>query len=251
MKKENPNDFPAKCYVCGADFLARYNIGKKAKVCTPTSHICRKGDKGSCIYKCCRSRYLQGASSQAINETIDTHKLLSEDEFQMVTKATYKLRPPIGLVIRFIAGTGCRVSEALMVRREDLFTDREGSTIKIPCVKREGRPLRTVDLHDEILVAELKARKKEGGRGVFFVAPQRTVQYNFSKILEKLGICDKTTGIHLLRHTRATQLSRAGAKPTYVAQQLGWSSLETAKRHVKTDREERIQIGENLPPVGS
>lgn len=169
----------------------------------------------------------------------------------MVTKATYKLRPPIGLIIRFVAGTGCRVSESLLVRREDLFSDQEGSTIKIPCVKTVGRPLRTVDIHDEILLAELKARKKEGGRGVFFVVPQRTVQYHFSRIMEKLGITDKTTGIHILRHTRATQLSRAGSKPTYVAQQLGWTNLETAKRYVKTDRQERLEIGRNLPSVGS
>ena len=253
MIMKNPNNFPANCHVCATDFLARYNVGAKAKVCTPREHKCSKSlsEKGkviSCEEKCCRSRYLAGVSSQA-SVSIQKTRLLSHQEFTDVMSATYKLRPPIGLTIRFVGATGCRISEALLVRRENLFCDREGSTIQIPSVKREGRPMRSVDLTDEILLAELMAKKKQRECGLFFLAKKRTVQYNFSKILKRLGIV-KSTGIHILRHTRATQLSEAGANIVHIALQMGWQSVETSKRYIKTSAEERQKIAEKLPPIG-
>ncbi len=109
--------------------------------------------------------------------------------------------------------------------------------------------MRSVDITDEILLAELIAKKKERDCGLFFVAKKRTVQYHFSQILKRLGLV-KSTGIHILRHTRATQLSAAGANIVHIALQMGWHSVETSKRYIKTSAEERQKIAEKLPPIG-
>ncbi len=283
MKHSDPYNFPATCHVCGTAFLARYNVGPKAKVCTTKAHSCErsytptftpsgevtgKGKVISCVEKCCRSLYLAGLNSQSTNE-IDRSRILSDEEFQKVMLYTYKLNPPMGLAIRFTGATGCRVSETLLVRRENLLMDWEGHTVKIPSVKREGRPLRTVDISDPILIAELfllkeDCEKKGRPRGLLFYresdsgAPEeterplvkRTLQYNFSLILKKLGIV-KDTGIHILRHTRATQLTSAGSNLVYVSRQLGWTSIEMARNYVKTPLKDRQKFEENLPNVGS
>jgi len=245
---------PSRCQVCGKNFLARYNVGKKGKVCTPPGHDCTKGtnERGKvvpCVEKCCRTEYRSGATAVAMDQAIDEHKLLTDDEFLSVIRESYKVKIPIGLVIRFIAGTGCRLGESLLCVKEDFYPSGSVPTIKIPTLKRKGRPRRTVDLLDEILVAELDAARNKKKSGPFFICARRTVQYHFSRILEKLAL-EKTTGIHILRHTRASQLSKAGAKPTYIRQQLGWSSLEMAKIYIHSDIEDREGLIGKLPSVG-
>ncbi len=203
-----------------------------------------------CTEKCCRSKHRAGAASLRVNRAIDDSLILSDDEFKKVMRHSFQLPYPHGIAIRFIAGTGCRVGEALLVRREDFRPEGKIPTIKIPTSKkRYGIPKRVVDLTDEVLVAELKAMHKKSPQGPFFLAVKRTVQYHFSKMMAHLGLV-KSTGIHILRHTRATQLLLEGALPVHIRQQLGWASLETAKYYTHIDLDSRKALMGKGPGYG-
>ena len=67
--------------------------------------------------------------------------------------------------------------------------------------------------------------------------------------MEKLGL-KKSTGIHILRHTRASQLLRDGALPAHLAQQLGWASLEVAKSYTHIDLKSRKALMGKSPDYG-
>lgn len=260
MSKKNKSAYriPSTCHVCGNDFLGRYNLADRSKVCTPASHKCKRKvntlEDGRrkivpCETKCCRSRYRASASIQAMDQAIDDRKLLNQEEFNQVVKRSRRLRDPVGMAIRFIAGTGCRLGEALLVRAGDLRLNGSVSTVKIPTLKRGGRPVRTVDLHDPALVKELQAySSKMRGNLLLFDVGRRTIQEWFTKILKKLKL-EKDSGIHLLRHTRASQLAAAGAPMNYVRQQLGWASLEMAKIYTHTSEDERTAIAKKLPTM--
>jgi integrase len=259
MKAGEIYSFPAVCEVCGKDFKARYNVGARAKVCTGPAHVCEprlealpggRQRVDPCVEKCCRSKFRAASASFSMNQAIDDSKMLTDEEFKNVMRASFQLPHPHGLVIRFLAGTGCRVGESLLVRREDFNPGGKIPTVRIPTSKkRHGIPKRVVDLTDEVLVAELKALVRKNPRGPFFFAVKRTVQYHFHRLMEKLGL-KKSTGIHILRHTRASQLLLEGALPEHIRQQLGWASLETAKYYIHIDLKSRTALMGKGPDYG-
>ncbi len=259
MNHRNLYTIPAVCEVCGLSFKARYNVGSRAKVCTRPDHVCEPGvdylpsgrqKVDPCLGKCCRSKFRASSGSLSMNQAIDDSKLLSNEEFKLVMRASFKIPKPHGIVIRFLGATGARIGEALLVRREDFNPDGEIPTVRIPTSKkRHGIPKRTVDLTDEVLVAELKAMKRKCPKGPFFLAVKRTTQYHFGRIMAKLNL-EKSTGIHILRHTRASQLMRQGALPAHIAQQLGWASLEMAKTYSHIDVPARKALLGKMPGYG-
>lgn len=243
----------AVCSVCGKDFLGRYNLGRRARTCTPKGHICQRevvkvqGKRDrimTCRENCCRSRYRAGASVQTMDAAIDPRKVLDPEAFSKVLKATERLPDPEGISIRFMAATGCRLGEVFLVRREHFYWTEKGrrfSVVKIPTLKRrgQGRPLRSVHLDNgSHLVAELKEwlKGKRSLEPVFKVA-RRTLERVIEFILDKIKP-DREALAHIFRHTRASQLVAAGAPLTYVRQQLGWSSLEMAKLYAHTSEDE-------------
>ena len=240
MNKDPLYTIDAHCHVCQAAYKARYNVGRRAKVCTPKSHKCRRGkDRNGrripCLEKCCKSQYRRGASASAMDSAIDPRKVLNEKEFAGVQRAAKKLGVTglvaIGLAIRFLSATGCRLGEMILVRKRD-FSWQPGdvSIVKVTTLKRAGRPIRSVHLLNKSpFVKELREwvkRMKPEDR-VFPVA-RRSVQRELEKIFDKVKK-DRESLAHIFRHTRASQLIAAGADLNYVRQQLGWTSLEMAK----------------------
>ncbi len=237
---------PATCHVCSRNYLARYNVGKRAKVCTPPSHKCRREEKIlangkrkiiTCVEGCCRSRYAKSAVASTMDNAIDPSKVLSNEEFGQVVKATYKIGDPTGIAIRFISGTGCRLNEARLVKVRDMdFRAGDLSVAKVPTLKRGGRPVRSVFLrNDNKLVRELRSWVKGRKPDEFlFPIPARTLQRAVEKILEKHKP-DRDGLVHIFRHTHASQLVEAGVDWQTIRQRLGWSSLEMAKRYVHTN----------------
>lgn len=248
---------PADCQVCGREFKARYNVGERAKVCTLPSHTCTRKEVTtssgrtkiiSCAKKCCRSQYRTSFSAQAMDQAIDNAKLLNQEEFESAIKETYRFRGVSGIALRFIAATGCRLGESILVRSKNLRVPGSICTIKIPTLKRIGRPVRTVDLHDKKLVAELQdwIATLHGRNPLLFSIARRTLQAHFSRILSHLKI-KKDSCIHILRHTRASQLVSAGASWNYIRQQMGWTNLEMAKIYTHVTEEERAAVARKLP----
>lgn len=231
----------ATCHVCGSDYMARFNVGGRARVCTPPSHRCvsetKNGRRVACSQKCCKSQWERGASAQFLDGAIDPRKVLTDAEFKIMLKETKSLRPIIGSAIRFIAATGCRLREALLLRREDVdVMDGMLSIVRIPTLKRAGRPKRRVDLRNKSAAMRELAQicSKLQPQEVIFKAAPRTIQAKLEVILDKIKP-DRASLVHLLRHTHASQLIARGADWNYVRARLGWSSLEMAKVYAHTD----------------
>jgi len=237
----------ATCVVCGKAFLARYNVGRRAKTCTQKSHVCKRVEKDGkvipCQEKCCRSQYRAGAAVASMDNAIDPRKVLDPLEFDKVIKTTHRLPDPEGIAIRFLAATGCRLAEAFLVLKEDFLPmpSHRMSIVKIPTLKRrgQGRPRRSVYLDNgSDMVKELTAWIKGRKNGVpLFQVARRTLQRTIEYILERIKP-DREALAHIFRHTRASQLVAAGAPLTYVRQQLGWSSLEMCKIYAHTSEDE-------------
>lgn len=242
MKKEDYT-VPSKCHVCEEKFLARYNVASRAKVCTPPTHTCRPGKKDDekirCLDKCCRSKYQRGVAAAIMDSAIDPRKVLSDDELEETLKASKGLENPAGITLRFIAETGCRLGEAFLIRKESLqWQQGSYSVVKIPTLKRAGRPLRSVHLNNKgPHVPELRkwASRLEAGATLFDI-PRRSLQHALERILRKVKP-DRASLVHIFRHTRASRLLAAGADMAYVRQQLGWSSLELLKIYAHTSEE--------------
>lgn len=236
----------AVCHVCQKPFYARYNLVGRAKTCTPKEHVCkRKVEKRdgqrdrviTCVENCCKSQYRRGAAAASMDNAIDPRKVLSKEEFNETWKATKKISNPEGIALRFIASTGCRLSETMLVRKEYVvWSNGPFSLVKIPTLKRKGRPQRSVHINNKGEFAkELRAwvAGVEANAPLFMVA-KRTLQDRLEKVFDKVK-ADRASLVHIFRHTRASQLVEAGAALNYVRQQLGWTNLEMAKIYVHTN----------------
>lgn len=250
-----------RCWICRAPFVPRMNVGRRARLCTPSNHRCipaeieaRSGAKKRipCQEQCCRSQYLRGRSSRVAERVLDHEaQTFSQAEYREFYRLTYK-SGHAGAVLRFLAETGCRLGEALLVRLSDLRLEDRPPAVLVPTLKRLGRPARRIHLYTADYVHELKreleertrARRSQRGHGgvsvqeqfLFPSTPRRTIQYTMERILRELGIRERKQALtHLLRHTRATRLLALGAPPTYVQQQLGWSSIELLTSYAHAD----------------
>ncbi|WP_255592403.1 site-specific integrase [Thermosulfurimonas sp. F29] len=128
------------------------------------------------------------------------------------------------LVLRF---TGARLGEVLAIQ-DDTDIDWRNAEVRIRTLKRRGEATRTVFLPANV-VAELSqilvAHPDLRGR-LFKLDPA-----NFRKVFraraEEAGIPRKLSHPHILRHTRAIELIRAGVPLTLVQNLLGHASLTT------------------------
>jgi integrase len=248
MSKKSDYRVPATCRVCNRKFLARYNTGSRAKVCTPPTHKCKiemkNGRKVPCVDKCCRSKYARGASQASLDGAIDPRYVLSDEEFKKMWKALESLRDPEGITLRFIAKTGCRLEESRLVRPEDLrWASGAFSVVIVHTIKRAGRPPRQVHLRNaDLFVADLRKWVKAAKPNeLLFPVARRTLQRALERILDTIKP-DRSALVHLLRHTRASQIIAAGGDWNYLRSQLGWASLEMAKRYVHTDSDTIAEV---------
>lgn len=244
---------PAKCRVCGNAFMSRYNVGKRARACTPPSHECKLGEKNgrkvSCVEGCCRSRYYRGAMSAAAGTSIDTRKLLTESEYKKTLVASKKLEPLYGVTIRFILATGCRLGEALVVRKEHIdWRDSPLSIVRIPTLKKVGHPELPVLFESKGEFAKELRRWADKFKPAdeLFPVSRRTLQRVFERILDRIKP-DRTSLIHILRHTRASQLVKAGLPPAVIREQMRWSSIELLRVYSHSTEDEVAKALGRIP----
>lgn len=242
---KNEYTYKTTCWICGKQFMARYNLGKKAKTCTPPTHKCKRSKKNGktivCVEKCCRSRYRASASQAAMDNAIDPRKVLSKTEFFEAIRKSEGLPEDRRVGIQFVAYTGCRLGEALLVRVKDiLWQTGSFSIVKIPTLKRrDARPQRSVHIDNKsqfakVLRAWAGRRPKES---VLIPVHRRTLQRAAEEILKKVKP-DRESLVHIFRHTRASRLIGSGARLNYVRQQLGWQSLELLKIYDHSEEDE-------------
>jgi integrase len=268
-KKKKPQE-PAKdknycidavCHVCSKEFKARYNMVGRAKVCTPPSHKCerktikvpgRRDKLISCVEGCCKSKYYKGTAGAAANTTLDSRKSLSDEEFEKVVKASFKLDQPFAIGLRFTLETGCRCGETLLVRKRHLeltngFLDKKTgkwvgpllSIVRIPTLKKAGHPVLPVHIDNKgELVGELREwSKKLKPDDFLFPMAKRTFQRVFERILDRVKP-ERASLVHILRHTRASRLVRSGLDPNTIREEMRWASIELLKVYSHTTEDE-------------
>lgn len=238
----------AVCHVCSKAFLARYNMVGRAKTCTLPTHTCerktikipgRRDKLITCTEKCCKSQYYKGSAASMANTALDSRKFLNDSEYGKVLKASFEIEDPFGVGLRFTLETGCRCGETLLIRKHHLeFRDGPLSVVRIPTLKKAGHPVLPVHLDNKgKFIEELRAwSKKMKPDDLLFPMAKRTFQRVFERILDKIKP-DRASLVHILRHTRASRLSRSGLDPNTIRQEMRWSSIELLKVYSHTTEE--------------
>ena len=124
-------------------------------------------------------------------------------------------RPHLGAYAMFMFLTGCRPSEAVNVRWEDL--DLEGRTVLLRETK--GSTERTAHLPEPLFVI-LANLPRVKGRGVFVYKTYGDFQHAWDDAIARAGIRRLTP--HCMRHGFATELLRRGLDVLTVAHLGGW-----------------------------
>ncbi len=260
LEASGPYRVPSHCVICGKDYLARYNLGSRAKVCTPKTHVCRAEKRETlggrnisvrCVENCCRSQYAKGAADQFKAGILERHKLFAEQgELDRVWRKLGKIPPVPRLALRLVLAGALRVGEALLLRPQDCVTNGDLPHIFARTLKRKGRPIKRFDLDEGLakdLQAHLRAHKGKPDEPIFTMA-KRTLQLWWTR-LQRLAGQELFRGMHSLRHTRLTRASEEGADPKYLMELGGWASMDMVGvyTHV-TDKIRRRMIGK-LPKV--
>jgi integrase len=139
--------------------------------------------------------------------------------------------PRLGLLVRLLLGTGCRLGEAMALRWCDV--DLAERTAYLERTKNGSARMLTLPAP---LVAELKKHRAIGVGLVFGADPkpgqqQRpfTFRKHWNKARIEAGLPDLR--LHDLRHDAASQLAMAGATLLEIGEVLGHKSQQTTKRY--------------------
>jgi integrase len=239
--------------------MARYNIGDRARTCTPPKHECqrkivkvdgRRDKLVVCVENCCRSRHYKGSALASAGASIDSRKFLSDAEYDRVIEESRIVGGVFGIGIRFTLETGCRCGETLKIRKRHLdFRNGRMSIVRIPTLKKPGHPELPVHLDNSSgsqIVQDLrKWSLKMKPNEFLFQMGKRTFQKVFEKILDKVKP-DRSSLVHIMRHTRASRLVRSGLDPNSIRVEMRWSSIELLKVYSHTTEDKIASAFEKL-----
>ena len=143
------------------------------------------------------------------------------------------------LVLRF---SGARLGEILRLDDTSDINWREGE-IRVSTLKRRGPASRTVFLPQQVLT-ELSRLLMEfpEHRGKLFAVHERVFRRIFAERAQEAGLPRELSHPHVLRHTRAIEMIRAGVPLTLVQQILGHSALTTTAVYLQLFQAEAKQI---------
>jgi len=133
-------------------------------------------------------------------------------------------------MIRLLALTGCRRSEIVKLRWEEV--DREGSCLRLADSK-EGASVRAIGL---AALEHLEARHAEGARGYVFLGWSDDTQFGALpghwKISSETSLADITP--HVLRHSFASIANDLGFTEATIASLVGHSRGTMTSRYIHT-----------------
>jgi len=144
----------------------------------------------------------------------------------------------IYLLLRF---TGARVSEVLSLSIEDI--DWRACEVKLPTLKQKKPSFRIVPVPSQV-VAEISRFLMEypDMRESLLKVTPRAFRYIFSARCREAGLPSELSHPHVLRHTRAIELLRAGVPVSVVQQLLGHAYLSTTAVYLRFSGAEVKQI---------
>lgn len=155
--------------------------------------------------------------------------ILDPLEIEAMLKIAYGLEDKRSyILLRLLADTGLRVSEALDVKAEDVYWG--GGRWYVHVAKGKGDKARDVEIpHD--LAKSLMAQKRAEGLPLFNLS--RVTAYRWvRKLAEQAGVTHSVSP-HSLRHTHGHTLALLGWPLEAIGARLGHSSYEVTQRYTR------------------
>jgi len=179
--------------------------------------------------------YLSEAQVNALTQAFQTWFDSSPDKWRKNRARHWA----VFLVLRF---SGARLGEVLRIDETQDINWREGE-IRVPTLKRRQRAYRTVFLPQNVLteISRILAEFPEL-RGSLFSIHERVFRRVFAERSQEAGIPKELAHPHILRHTRAIEMIRAGVPLTLIQQLLGHSALTTTAVYLQVFQGEAKQI---------
>lgn len=168
----------------------------------------------------------------------------TEDELNRLTLEFQKwyeekrgiVRARYWLVFLFLRYTGARISEVLNID-ESRDLDYKNSTVRLITLKRTGKKkgqFRIIPIPDRLISEYLRTIKIFPSlEGKVFKIARNNFFSIFKNLCIKVGIPEEIAHPHVLRHTRAIELLRAGIPVTAVQQLMGHASLNTTAMYLR------------------
>ncbi len=168
--------------------------------------------------------------------------VLGRDEVKKLIKATPPKRDR--LIVEFLYSSGCRVSECVKLKTENLDFKEKMASIR----GGKGNKDRMIILSKEWLKHIKKYLKRKKIKSVFVFSKKNgtplssdTVQRVVKKAAEKAGIQKKVTP-HTLRHSYATHLLETGENIRKIQELLGHSDLSTTQIYTRVSTAELKKV---------
>lgn len=161
------------------------------------------------------------------------------DYYDKSEKAYRKKRGRYWLAFLFLRHTGARLNEVLSLD-DNTDIDFRNSEIKLITLKQKRRTFRIVPLPANIIseVATFIAQYPQLKGRVFKGLEASNFRKKFYELSQKANIPKELAHPHILRHTRAIDLLRAGVPVTVVQDLLGHSSLTTTAIYLRMSAQE-------------
>jgi integrase len=159
--------------------------------------------------------------------------------FEEVKDMVERAKPEIKELIAFLYLTGCRISEALRVKVEDVWLEGDDrACFRIPILKtgKGGKHVIKVSRNAPFLSLILeKWRHKKVNNQIteplfFFSSNLNSARVMAWRKIKKLN---PRVYPHLFRHTRLTRLAEKGATASQLQAWAGWESIKMADIYVR------------------
>jgi len=169
-------------------------------------------------------------------------KVLTRDEIKLLFNATHFGRNR--LMLQFMYGSGCRVSEVVKLKVEEINLKERTATIR----GGKGNKDRFIILSKEWCHGIKKYLNKKKVKSEFVFSKKNgknlttdTIQRIVREAAERAGI-NKHVTPHCLRHSYATHLLEAGTNIRYIQSLLGHSNLNTTQVYTNVASEQLKKV---------
>ncbi len=155
--------------------------------------------------------------------------LATGEEVAQIFTACDEASEPLGALVRFLVGTGARLSDALAVTWRDVDLDAGDVAIR---GQKTGKPLRVAMLAPAIEGVRHAAKVRHFAGRVFWSFPDRMAPRSpWMRARKKFPAHLQAMRLHDCRHLCASLLAANGATDIELAAQLGHSTLQMVKRY--------------------
>jgi len=185
---------------------------------------------------------------------------LEMDDLKLLFQVADKDYPHMLPVVICACMTGMRRGEIETLRWDDVDLDERWINVKAENNKSGREKEIAINKTLFSVLEDLKKLENEDSGHVFVYHNPRfnrvsriPVKFHFEQIVEKAGLKGKAH-FHLLRHTVASALARAGADPVSIQYMLGHANLSTTEIYLHPHRDGKRKAAELLEkqlPIGN